>query len=186
MAKSPAVALALLLASAALLFGPVLARLAGDWAHDDNYSHGFLVVPIAAYFAWERRAKLSAASRQPSFAGLIVVLAGLALLVAGILGAEFFLTRVSIIVVLAGAILFLFGREHLRILAFPLAFLLLMIPIPAIIFNQIAFPLQLLRLAVRSSDDADVPPFPCCAKATSSSWRTRRSKWPRRAAASGR
>ena len=46
--------------------------------------------------------------------------------------------------VLAGAIVFLRGTPALKVLAFPLAFLLLMIPLPAIIFNQIAFPLQLL------------------------------------------
>ena len=44
----------------------------------------------------------------------------------------------------AGGIVFLFGWQYLRILAFPLAFPLLMVPIPAILFNQIAFPLQLL------------------------------------------
>jgi exosortase len=45
---------------------------------------------------------------------------------------------------LAGSVLFMLGWRHLRILLFPIAFLLLMIPIPSIIFNQIAFPLQLL------------------------------------------
>ena len=40
---------------------------------------------------------------------------------------------------LAGAVLFVMGWSALRILAFPLGFLVLMIPIPAIIFNQIAF-----------------------------------------------
>jgi len=45
---------------------------------------------------------------------------------------------------LVGAVLFLFGWQRLLVLAFPLAFLLLMIPLPALIFNQIAFPLQLL------------------------------------------
>ena len=60
------------------------------------------------------------------------------------LGAELFLTRISLVGTLAGTALFILGWSHLRILAFPLALLLLMIPIPAIIFNQIAFPLQLL------------------------------------------
>jgi exosortase len=69
---------------------------------------------------------------------------GIALLLAGLLGAELFVSRVSILGTLAGMILFLYGWSYLRILAFPLAFLLLMIPIPAIIFNQITFPLQLL------------------------------------------
>jgi exosortase len=45
--------------------------------------------------------------------------------------------------VIAGSVLFILGWEHLRILILPILFLLLMIPIPAIIFNQVAFPLQL-------------------------------------------
>ena len=76
---------------------------------------------------------------------------GIFVLLAGLMGSEFFLSRVSLIVTLAGIVLFLFGWAHLRILAFPLAFLLLMIPLPAIIFNQIAFPLQLLASRVGES-----------------------------------
>jgi exosortase len=62
--------------------------------------------------------------------------------------AELFLTRVSLIGVLMGTVLFVWGREHFRMLFFPLAFLLLMVPLPAIVFNQIAFPLQLLASRV--------------------------------------
>ena len=136
--------LALVVAAFAVLYHDVLARLVHDWYIDDNYSHGFLIVPIALYFAWERRARLAASVVRPSMAGLIVVVASLLVLAAGLLGAEFFLTRLSILGVLAGTVLFLYGWAHLRILAFPIAFLLLMIPIPVIIFNQVAFPLQLL------------------------------------------
>lgn len=137
------VALSAAAASAVLLFGPMLTRLIHDWGHDDNYSHGFLIVPLALYFAWDRRERVAAAVHDPSNVGLLLVIAGLCTLVAGTLGAELFLTRFSLLLVLAGAILFLGGWQHLRVLGFPLAFLLLMIPIPAIIFNQIAFPLQL-------------------------------------------
>lgn len=133
-----------LLVSFAILYRDVIAKLVFDWEHDDNYSHGFLIVPIALYFAWERRQRLVEAVRRPSVLGLIVLVGSLATLFAGILGAELFLTRISIVGVVAGSILFILGWSHLRILALPVAFLLLMIPIPAIIFNQIAFPLQLL------------------------------------------
>jgi exosortase len=126
------------------VYWPVLAKLVSDWAHDDNYSHGFLIVPLAAWFVWERRGRLREAPLRPSMLGLVVVLGSLALLVAGRLGAELFVTRISILGLLVGGVLFTLGWAHLKILAFPLAFLLLMIPIPAIIFNQIAFPLQLL------------------------------------------
>jgi exosortase len=125
------------------LYSGVLASLVNDWAHDDNYSHGFLIVPLAAYFVWERRGQLRQVASRPSAAGLAVLVGGLAMLVAGNLGAEFFLSRVSILAVTAGSVLFLGGWAWLRILGFPLLFLLLMIPIPAIVFNHIAFPLQL-------------------------------------------
>jgi exosortase len=143
----------------ALLYRQVFVKLVMDWYNDDNYSHGFLIVPIALYFAWERRNKLKAAMQKPSVLGLVVVVGSIAVLLAGILGSELFLTRISIIGALVGTVLFLFGWQHLRILAFPLAFLLLMIPIPAIIFNQIAFPLQLLasRFGEAAMGIADVP-----------------------------
>ncbi len=126
------------------IYGGIVSSLAKQWAGDDNYSHGFFVVPLALYFAWERRHALRSAPLRPSIAGLVLVAFSLAILLAGRLGAELFLTRISLIGVLAGITLFVWGRDHFRILAFPLAFLILMIPLPAIIFNQIAFPLQLL------------------------------------------
>ena len=120
------------------------ASLVNAWEVDGNYSHGFLIVPIALYFVWERRGALAAVEPQSSPLGLALLAGGICILLAGLLGSELFLSRISLVVVLAGIVLFLFGWRHLRLLAFPLAFLLLMIPLPAIVFNRIAFPLQLL------------------------------------------
>lgn len=139
-----AVALVLVAIGFALLYRDVVFKLVHDWGTDDNYSHGFLIVPIALYLAWERRARLAATLPKPSVVGLFLVAASVLVLGAGVLGAELFLTRISMLGVLAGIVLFVYGWQHLRILAFPLAFLVLMIPIPAIIFNRIAFPLQIL------------------------------------------
>lgn len=122
----------------------MIAGLVNDWTIDENYSHGFLILPIALYFVWERRSRLALAQLRPSLLGLVVILGSIAMLLAGVLGSELFLTRVSILGTIAGAVLFICGRHHLKILIFPISFLLLMIPIPAIIFNQIAFPLQLV------------------------------------------
>jgi exosortase len=138
------IAAALVLAGFALLYRQVVVKLVMDWYNDDNYSHGFLIVPLALYFVWERREKLRKIPVTPSALGLVFVLGSVIVLIAGILGSELFLTRISILGTVVGVILFLFGWAHLRALAFPVAFLLLMIPIPAILFNQIAFPLQLL------------------------------------------
>src|SRR5207244_4473723 len=84
-------------------------------------SHGFLIVPLALYFVWERREKLRNIPVAPSALGLIVVAGSVAVLIAGILGSELFLTRISILGTLIGVILFLFGWSHLRALAFPVA-----------------------------------------------------------------
>src|SRR5437773_532488 len=138
------VCIGLVFGSMLLLYRDVLWRLVDAWTNDGNYSHGFLIIPLAAYLAWERRAELASARHQPSALGLVVVAGSLAVLGIGVLGAELFLTRISLVGTLAGTALFILGWSHLLILAFPLALLLLMIPIPAIIFNQIAFPLQLL------------------------------------------
>jgi exosortase len=144
-AAGPIVVLA---SSFALLYAHVAAKLVHDWATDDNASHGFLIVPLALYLAWERRDRLTRLERRPHPAGLLIVLGSVAVLTAGTLGSELFLARISMLGVLAGAIVFLWGWQHVRTLAFPLAFLLLMIPLPAIMFNQIALPLQLLASRV--------------------------------------
>ena len=144
LARTLAINAAVMVTAFAILYRDVVQKLVSDWLNDDNYSHGILIVPIAGYFAWERRQALLDAARTPSVLGLVVVVGSLLTLIAGVLGAELFLTRVSIIGLIAGTVLFVYGWQHLRILTFPILFLLLMIPLPAIIFNQIAFPLQLL------------------------------------------
>lgn len=158
-ASDKLVAVGLVLSALVLVYWTVIRGLIDAWSTDDNYSHGFFIVPLALYFAWERRARIAAAPVQPSLFGALVVAGSLFLLVAGMLGAELFLSRVSIIGTIAGAILFLFGWPMLRIVFFPLAFLLLMVPLPAIIFNKIAFPLQLLASHVGeySISSLDIP-----------------------------
>jgi exosortase len=130
------------------LYADVAPPLVRQWANDGDYSHGFFVLPLALFFAWERRHALFTAERRPSILGVAVLAFGLLCFVAGRFGSELFLTRASFVFVLAGLTLFVAGREHFRILAFPIAFLLLMIPLPEIIFSRITFPLQMLASQV--------------------------------------
>jgi exosortase len=130
------------------LFHDVIAHLAGDWSADPNYQHGFLIPPVAAYLVWERRRQLMGTAPSPSVLGALWILGSVCVLLVGVLGAELFLTRIALLGTLAGIVVFLLGWAHLRIVAFPLLFMLLMIPLPAIVFNQIAFPLQLLASRV--------------------------------------
>src|SRR5437870_13818916 len=100
--------LLLLVGSFTFLYRDVIAKLVHDWSIDENYSHGFLVIPIAGYLAWERRRKFAETPRNPSTIGLFILIGGLAMLLAGILGAEVFTTEVSMLTTLAGSVLFLF------------------------------------------------------------------------------
>src|SRR2546426_12642165 len=96
-----------LLASFAILYRHVIVKLVHDWATDDNYSHGFIIVPLALYFAWERRRRFHAAPMRPSLVGVALVIASIMALVSGVLGAEMFITRLSLLGTLTGSILFL-------------------------------------------------------------------------------
>ena len=139
-----AICLGLLLLSFVLAYHNVLYWLFDDWELDGNYSHGWLVVPIALYLAWERREELKRTPLRPSMWGFAALCISLCALAAGTLAAETFVARVSIVMTVTAIVWYVAGSAHVRILRFPLLFLLFMIPIPGIIFNRIAFPLQLV------------------------------------------
>jgi exosortase len=127
---------------------PELVSLADMWELDENYSYGYLIPPLALYFLWEKRAELVGLRAQGNGWGLALIGAALLMFLVGILGGVYFLPRASSVVLLAGGILWIGGWAWLRALLFPVAFLLLMIPIPRFIFIQIAFPLQLFAAQV--------------------------------------
>ncbi len=133
------------------LYSTTLMHLIGQWRTDPNFSHGFFVPLFSAFVIWQERDRLAGISRQPSWSGLMALVTGLAVLVVGRLGAELFLDRASLLLVLAGVIILFLGSNFFRAVLFPWAFLLLMIPIPTIVFNEITFPLQLLASRVAAT-----------------------------------
>ena len=138
----------LLAGSFALLFYPAIAHLAKDWVNNDNYSHGFLVPPIAIFMIWHKRKTLTDLETKPTFWGLVILTAGLSLFLAGNIGAELFTMRLSIVVTIFGLTVFLFGVSIGREAAIPIFYLIFMIPLPIIVWNQIAFPLQLFSARI--------------------------------------
>lgn len=126
------------------LYANVLAKLSFDWWTDENYSHGLLVPFVIGYIVWLGFDKLKNASQNPlTLLGFGGILAAILLLLAGTLGAELFTQRISFVVMLAAIIVYFFGFQLLKLLVVPFSLLLLAIPIPQIIFNKIAFPLQI-------------------------------------------
>lgn len=142
------------------VFANVLPGLVQDWWEKADYSHGFFVPMLSAYLVWQKRDELSRLSRRPSFAGMFVVLGSMGMLFLGSLGAELYLSRVAFVGTIAGLIVYFLGWQFFRMLAFPVAFLLLMIPLPVIVYNEIVFPLQLLasRFATSVLDFIDFFP----------------------------
>ena len=131
-------------AALAVMYAGVLAKLSVDWWTDENYSHGLLVPFVIGFIIWSEFDELRKAVRNPNFwlGGSVVILAIL-MLFGGTLGAELFTQRVSFVLILAGIVVYFFGAKIIQSLVVPFALLLLSIPIPQIIFNKIAFPLQI-------------------------------------------
>lgn len=140
---------AVLAALVGALYWQAILDLVHAWETDDNYSHGFLVPVFSAYLVWKDREELRALAPRGSWLGLPIILLGLGALVLGEIGAEFFTSRCSLILLLGGLIMFHLGWDFLKVLAFPLLFLLFAIPLPAIVFNAVAFPLQ--QIAARNA-----------------------------------
>jgi exosortase len=130
------------------LYSSILFHLAKQWSNDPNFTHGFFVPAFSLFVLWQDRAKLAREPREPSSWGLLIVAFALFVLVIGVLGAELFLARVSLLLLIAGLVIFFRGWPLFRALLFPWACLILMIPIPAIVFSQITFPLQMLTSKV--------------------------------------
>jgi exosortase len=146
----------------AWLYASILARLFLQWvgpSRDPNFEHGIFVPLFALFVLWQNRKKLNAIESEPSWAGLPLVVLSLLMLVLGVLGAELFFSRVSLLIMLAGLVILFQGWTFFRAILFPWAFLILMIPIPNLILQQITFPLQLLasRLATALLDLVGVP-----------------------------
>jgi len=132
------------LAIALFVYAPILYYMALHWNAAADYSHGFLIAPLALYFAWERKGQLQRAQIAPSWWGVLPLTLSTLTLVIGRLGVELMNMRVSFVLMLIGLVLLLLGRQVFRILAFPLLFLFLMVPLPQSLVNVVAFPLQLV------------------------------------------
>lgn len=127
------------------LFYDTIRRVVDDWRLDENYSHGFLVPLVSGYAIWHDRENIFSAPRAPRLLlGGALTLLSILILFAGIVGAELYLARIAMLLSVVGLVLYFYGSAHLARLAFPIGIWLLAIPIPNVIFFQIALPLQLI------------------------------------------
>ena len=126
-----------------VLYYPVIQKLLQDWNQDANYSHGYFIPVMAGFMIWMQRERLQRALKRPSNTGLVVIVLGLLQFIVAWVGSEYFLQGTSIIVVLLGSVLYLWGWQVALLTLIPLAYLIFMVPLPAIIWNKLSFPLAL-------------------------------------------
>jgi exosortase len=125
------------------LYAPVAWPLVRQCWQDPNYTYGLFVPAFSLLLLWEDRKRLAEMPRRPAWVGLGIVLLAVFALLLGVASAEFFLPRISLLLLIVGVIIFLAGWRHLAAVAFPLAFLVLMLP-SATIAGELTFPLQIL------------------------------------------
>jgi exosortase len=134
-----------------LLYDHIAVKLVTDWATLPDFSHGFLIPFFALFLLWDKRQALRSTPIVPTWAGIWLVALGLFALLLGVLGADLFVQRTSFVLLTAGLVWTLLGKAMLGQLKFVLFVLLLAIPLPTILFNQITFPLQILASTCASN-----------------------------------
>ena len=134
-----------------LLYHHIAFKLVKDWYNLPDFSHGFLIPFFAIFLLWDRRDELRRTPISPSWAGITLVALGLLELLVGVFGADLFFQRTSFVLLLAGLIWTLAGKAMMGRMRFVLLVLLLAIPLPTVLYNQITFPLQ-IRASQFASD----------------------------------
>ena len=139
----------------------IIPGLVVQWWNQPEYSHALLIPFVSGYLAWSKRDELAQVVPRPGYWGLALMVFALVVYITGKVGADLFLQRISLVLMIAGGVLYVGGAKVLGLLLFPLAFLVLMIPLPGIVFNSIAFPLQMFAAQVSSAalEAVGVPVF---------------------------
>lgn len=128
--RSAGYANALIFAATILLYLPTWFWLVNAWLSDPYYSHGPLVVIVTFYFAWSRRKIFSALSPAPNNLGLALVAVAFAVHLWAMVWRAYYISALTVPLALSGLLIALYGSHFARRLLFPLAFLLLMVPLP--------------------------------------------------------
>lgn len=135
----------------AIVYAHLVPGLVFDWQDGGDFSHGFLVPICTMLLIWSRRASLSRAPRTSTLGGALLLAVGIGMELVGSAASELYLQRTSMLPFLLGWLLLLEGRSRTSILAFPVCFLLFMIPPPTLFWTSLSLPLQLLASGVAES-----------------------------------
>ncbi|MDM7916108.1 MAG: exosortase/archaeosortase family protein [Candidatus Eisenbacteria bacterium] len=128
----------------ALAYASTFQGLFRVWLHNPNYSHGFLIPPVAAWLLWRQRRSLALTEARPAWTGVVLLVPAFLLQLAGLRGDVMILQGISLVLALGGVVWQIHGSAAIRRAAFPLAFLLFMVPALPWFLNTISFRLKIL------------------------------------------
>ena len=141
-------ALGVTVLGALVLYAPLVAGMAAEWSEFPSLSHGFAVPVISAYLLWRRRDSLAKLPIEGSILGLPLIVFALAMLVIGSLGGEPFVARLSLPLVLFGAVLFLMGGAITRQSWVAIAYLAFMVPLPYLTLRALTYQSRLFDAGI--------------------------------------
>lgn len=153
--------ISLLVTAFFLTFFNVMQELISSWSHSEEYSHGFLIMPLAIYIIWIKRKNLAQIPIRPSWSGLIIIIFSLIIYLIADLAEILTLASLSMVIFLTGLVIFLYGWKMLKEISFPLFLLLFMIPIPSQFLSMVTIHLQLFvsKISVAIASFIGIPVY---------------------------
>ncbi len=126
---------------------------------DSYYSHGILVPFVSAFLIWQNKDDLAKIPLKESVWGLRFIITGVVIYFLSALFRIYFMSAVSMLIVLLGLVYYFYGEKFLKAISFPLAFLFFMLPLPSVVIVQISFQLKLLaaQIATHLLNDMRIP-----------------------------
>ena len=137
-----AMPLAAWVAMFAWAYWPTWRQLVHAWSTQADYSHGFLVMPLALVFLYLRRDLRPAVMEPARVAGLALLALSVLVRFVGLRYSFDSLDGYSLVGWIAGAVLFVGGRAYLFWALPSLLFLTFMVPLPFQLERLLSVPLQ--------------------------------------------
>ena len=120
-----------------------ISHMVSRWSSDE-YSYGYFIVPLVAFFIWQKKHALAQVEIRFSWLGVVIVSVGLSILLFGELATLYIIVQYGFIITLHGIAMTMLGWAGYRVIAIPLMMLFLAVPLPEFLYNNLSGLLQLI------------------------------------------
>lgn len=152
MSPTARIKLAIIIALLILIYWPTFVWMKARFLEADSYySHGFLVPLVFLFLIWNKRKELKTSRTEPLNLGLFLLIPALLMHLVAYRWGINFISGFSLIFILFGLSLYLFGSEFTRHLVFPILFLVFMVPLPQVMIIHISFKMKIFAAQVATS-----------------------------------